>query len=95
MLTIRVHLNDCTEDNGALRVIPYSHRRGRLAAEQIEQAVSVNRPVICVAPCGSALLMKPLLLHASSAARSPSHRRIIHVEFASADLPAGLRWFTD
>jgi ectoine hydroxylase-related dioxygenase (phytanoyl-CoA dioxygenase family) len=95
MLALRVHLDDSGEDNGALRVIPGSHRLGRLTAEQIHEVTAVNRPVTCVAPCGSALLMKPLLLHASSAAKSPSHRRVVHVEFASAELPSGLRWLTD
>jgi len=37
--------------------------------------------------------MRPLLLHASSAARSPQHRRVVHLEFAPRDLlPAGLDW---
>jgi len=33
------------------------------------------------------------VLHASSPAKSPSHRRVIHIEYASGTLPEGLRWF--
>ena len=36
--------------------------------------------------------MRPLVLHASAAAQSPSHRRVIHIEYASEDLPNGLQW---
>ncbi len=39
--------------------------------------------------------MKPLVLHAPSAASDPRHRRVIHIEFAAVDLPRGLSWFTD
>ncbi len=37
MLTVRLHLDDCDETNGALRVIPWSHAFGRLTAEGIRQ----------------------------------------------------------
>ena len=36
--------------------------------------------------------MRPLLLHASSPSSSPEHRRVIHLDFASEDLPGGLMW---
>jgi len=38
--------------------------------------------------------MCPLILHASSKAVSPSHRRVIHIEYAGAELPGGLEWHT-
>lgn len=37
--------------------------------------------------------MRPLLLHASSPAASPGHRRVLHVESAAAGLPGGLQWY--
>ena len=37
--------------------------------------------------------MRPLLLHASSIAIVPSHRRVIHLEYASCQLLGGLEWF--
>jgi hypothetical protein len=36
--------------------------------------------------------MRPLLLHASTVANSPRHRRVIHLEFAADELPDGLAW---
>ena len=45
-----------------------------------------------VAAVGSVLAFRPLLLHASSAAVTPSHRRVMHLDFAACDLPYGLEW---
>ncbi len=42
---------------------------------------------------GGLVVMRPLLLHASSPAKSPAHRRVIHVEYAATDLSGGLEWF--
>ncbi len=93
MLTVRVHLDDCGEDNGPLRVLRGSHGHGRLTDEQIEKWKRPGGEVTCIVPKGGVLLMRPLLLHASSPARNPRHRRVIHLEYASAGLPGGLRWF--
>ncbi len=37
MLAVRIHLDDSSEENGPLRVIPRTHRRGYLTDEQIRQ----------------------------------------------------------
>jgi len=91
MLSVRIHLDDCGEENGPLRVIARSHLRGRLSAEEIH-SLSIGVCETCVVDRGGVVLMRPLLVHASSAARSPAHRRVIHLDFASAQLAHGLRW---
>jgi ectoine hydroxylase-related dioxygenase (phytanoyl-CoA dioxygenase family) len=91
LLTLRLHLDDCTEGNGPLQVLPGSHRQGRLSDEQIAQW-SKGQPTTCVMAAGGALLMRPLLLHRSSPATKPSHRRVLHMEFAGNGLPGGLEW---
>jgi ectoine hydroxylase-related dioxygenase (phytanoyl-CoA dioxygenase family) len=93
MITVRLHLDECVAENGAVRVVPSSHRSGELNAEQIEAFVGRNKPVVCEVPRGGALIMRPLLLHASSPAKAPSHRRVLHIEYASTELPNGLKWF--
>jgi hypothetical protein len=92
MLTIRLHLDDCDETNGALKVLPGSHRFGRLPAERITELRAQHPEVICCASAGDALLMRPLLLHASSRSKSARHRRVLHIEYAAFPLPAGLVW---
>jgi hypothetical protein len=47
---------------------------------------------MCCVPRGGALLMRPLLLHASSSCVIATPRRVIHLEFAAEELPAGLEW---
>jgi ectoine hydroxylase-related dioxygenase (phytanoyl-CoA dioxygenase family) len=91
MLAIRIHLDDCGEDNGPLRVIPGSHRDGILSDGQIQNRAKENA-VACPVHRGDAILMRPLILHSSPPATKPSSRRVVHLEFAAAELPHGARW---
>lgn len=93
MLTVRLHLDDCPADNGPLRVIRSSHRQGRLTDDQIAHWKRAGEQVACLANAGDALLMRPLLLHASSPANKPHHRRVLHLEYAADALPEPLQWF--
>jgi ectoine hydroxylase-related dioxygenase (phytanoyl-CoA dioxygenase family) len=92
MLTVRLHLDACAGENGALRVVPGSHARGRLSPEEIAALASSGEAVLCEAPAGGLLVMRPLLVHASSAATRPGRRRVLHLDFAREALPAPLRW---
>jgi len=88
--TIRVHLDDTDQTNGALRVVPGSHAKGVYRPENIDW--SAEREVICDVRRGGIMLMKPLLLHASSRTTSNHRRRVIHIEFGRKPLPEGLCW---
>ena len=90
VVTLRIHLDDCDATNGALRVVPGSHRHGVVAAATI--ASHTSQATVCAVPAGGAMLMKPLLLHASNRSTSSRPRRVLHLEFASVELPAGLAW---
>jgi hypothetical protein len=93
MVTLRLHLDDCDEDNGPLRVLPGSQDLGRLRNDDIKGLREKMPACVCLAPAGAALAMRPLLVHASSPARSPRHRRVLHLEFAPAQLlPPPLKW---
>jgi hypothetical protein len=92
MLTVRLHLDDADESNGALRVLPGSHRAGRLSAPAIQQYRAEQPEFLCTVSAGDAVLMRPLLLHASSRSTSARHRRVLHLEYAAFDLPPGLNW---
>ena len=92
MLTMRLHLDSADASNGALRVLPGSHRLGRLSAERIQQLRSELPDIVCSVSAGDALLMRPLLLHASSRSTSARHRRVLHIEYAAFTLPDGLHW---
>ncbi|PSB51330.1 phytanoyl-CoA dioxygenase family protein [Chamaesiphon polymorphus] len=93
MLTVRIHLDRTDESNGALKVIPGSHRQGKLTTPQIDEWKQLNRAISCNCQAGGVLLMRPLLLHSSSIATTPSHRRVIHLEYADRPLDKGLEWY--
>lgn len=76
---VRVHLDSCSSVDGPVRVVPGSQRLGRLNASAYTQAQLHE----CSMAQGGALLMRPLLVHASSKATGNSRRRA---------LPYGLRW---
>jgi hypothetical protein len=85
MLTLRLHLDEVTEENGPLRVIPGSHLSD----------TADKPPTTILAAAGDVLAMRPLLLHASNRSHPDTrrHRRILHLEFAGArELPDGFQW---
>ncbi|GAB2869640.1 phytanoyl-CoA dioxygenase family protein [Hymenobacter ruber] len=90
MVTLRIHLDDCDATNGALKVVPGSHRHGVVPAANV--AGFTPDATVCAVPAGGAMLMKPLLLHASNRSTSHRPRRVMHLEFASVELPAELAW---
>lgn len=92
ILAVRLHLDACGADEGALRVVPGSHRLGRLAPERIAEIDKRDEEIVCPADVGDLLLMRPLLLHASSKAARPNGRRVLHFLFAPPVPGHGLRW---
>jgi ectoine hydroxylase-related dioxygenase (phytanoyl-CoA dioxygenase family) len=95
MISVRVHLDDCPPENGALKVIAGSHRSGRMPADSAGQFLRSGGVITCAMKRGGVLLMRPLLFHASSAATAPSRRRVIHFDYAATGLPVGMDWAVD
>jgi len=92
LLAVRVHIDDSRLDNGPLKVVPTSHKLGRLSGRRALEARARLGEAPCLATRGDAILMRPLLLHASSKALAPSRRRVLHVLFGPRTLPYGLEW---
>lgn len=92
MVAFRIHLDDCGPDNGALKIWPGSHFHGRLRDDGISDWIGSHSSVVCPVSSGGLMVMRPLLIHASSKATVPTHRRVIQIEYAADDLPGGLRW---
>lgn len=92
IVALRIHLDDCPADNGALEVVPGSHLQGRISPADL-RAMHIERlAVICPARAGDVLAMRPLLVHGSSKARVPKRRRVLHVEYATTELDSPLQW---
>ncbi len=92
MVAVRIHLDDCGSDCGPLRVIPGSHKSGKLDDASIARMVATKPAAEVLTPQGSLLLIRPLLLHASSPSATPAHRRVLHIEFAPREAISPLQW---
>lgn len=90
-VAVRIHLDDTDETNGALKVIPGSHHK-RLSDDEVDLITRNSIPYTCEVNACGIQIMNPLLLHASSKAISQRHRRVIHLEFNSRELPSQLGW---
>lgn len=92
VVALRLHLDDSTELNGPLRVIPDSHAKRVLDDREFEQIVKVGDHVKCVIKKGGIIAMSPLIFHASSKIINDTPRRVLHIEYArSMDIAAGVR----
>lgn len=90
IFTIRIHLDDTDENNGALKVVPKSHAKGIYRPETIDWEVETEN--ICNVENGGVMVMKPLLLHGSNRTTNGKKRRVIHIEFSDRELPKELNW---
>lgn len=89
MLTLRLHLDDMTDENGPLQVVPGSHRLGKVPVASYETARTI------LGSRGDVLAMRPMLAHRSISSREGTiqHRRILHLEFTGLPhLPDGFEW---
>ena len=92
LTAVRVHLDNSDRENGPLRVIPRSHSYGRLTPSEADKHRSLTGEFICLAQKGGAVLLRPLLLHASSKSKAEAQRRVLHFLYGPPELPFGLRW---
>ena len=78
--------------NGCLKVIPGTHKHGILKQEEIDELVQNASVVPCIVDAADAVIMRPHILHSSSKANEPCHRRVVHLEYSSYVLPDGASW---
>lgn len=90
LVAVRLHLDACGIEDGALHVVPGSHLRGIVGDE--DAALPRALEVACPVPQGHAMIMRPLLLHRSGKASGSSRRRVLHIVFGPEHLPLRLRW---
>jgi len=92
MIAVRLHLDPCGREDGPLRVIPGSHRYGRVMTSVIAELRNAGEQRECLANEGTIWLMRPLLLHASSKASGTGRRRVLHFVYGPRSLTHGLQW---
>ena len=92
LVAVRLQLDPDADAAGPLEVVPGSHRERRSAADAA-QFVAAKR--VALAPeRGGAVVMRPLIVHASGKGDPAKPRRVLHFVFAPPQLPHGLFWAT-
>jgi ectoine hydroxylase-related dioxygenase (phytanoyl-CoA dioxygenase family) len=92
MVTLRVHLDPVDAGNAPLRIVPGSHRLGRIAEDRIDAVVAAGPVRDCLAARGDVWLYRTAIVHGSRAADPPRRRRVLQVDYAATDLPPPLEW---
>jgi hypothetical protein len=92
LVAVRLSLDACTGADGPLKVVPGTHRLGVIEPTTAVELRTSGTEVPCVLAKGSALLMRPLLLHSSSKASGSGRRRVLHFLYGPRELPHGLAW---
>lgn len=92
IVAVRVHVDPCPPQSAPLRLVPGSHAFGRPDMARTDELRKALGELVVPMPRGGALLMRPMILHASPKASHPRPRRVLHFVFAPAHLPLGLAW---
>lgn len=93
IVAVRIHLDDCNEQNGAMWVLPGTHRQGVIAAQDVPAMLEGTKIYTCNAAKGTVMLMSQLLLHKSPYSLSEMPRRVLHIEYSAVELVEGLEWY--
>jgi hypothetical protein len=92
MVTLRLFIDDCDARNGPLEVARGSHRRGRVPAKDAKCIAEGSEIFIATGRVADVLAMRLLAIHSSRKAAAPDHRRVLHVDYASGELPKPIEW---
>ena len=92
MKTFRIHLDDVPEVNAPLLIALGTHRLGKVAENMVPDVVASADVTACTAKRGDIWLYATPIIHASAAATTPTHRRVLQADFADFDLPGELEW---
>jgi hypothetical protein len=93
MVTVRIHLDPVDPQNAPLLIARGSHLHGRIPVDKVEEVVAAADVQACLAASGDVWLYRTPILHASARAAVPGRRRrVLQVDYAARDLPAGLEW---
>lgn len=81
-------LDDFTPDNGALRVVPGSHKWGKLPQEVVaDPAAPYPGEELVTGSAGDVFVMNAHVWHGGTANRTSNHRRAMHAFYCRRDKP--------
>jgi ectoine hydroxylase-related dioxygenase (phytanoyl-CoA dioxygenase family) len=81
-------LDEFTTENGALRVVPGSHRWGRRPQDDLPDPEAIHpQEILVTAPAGTVVIMNAHLWHGGTENRTASPRRALHGFYCRWDIP--------
>jgi ectoine hydroxylase-related dioxygenase (phytanoyl-CoA dioxygenase family) len=81
-------LDDFTQENGATRMVPGSHRWGVTPQEVVSDLYAPHpREILLTGRAGTIVVMNAHMWHGGTANRTASHRRAMHVYYTRWDKP--------
>lgn len=80
IVVLRLHLDDSKPGNGPLRVLQGTHKSGVLTDEPVHDLSLRINAVDCTVQKEGVLVMRPLVIHASSKSITEESRRVLHIE---------------
>lgn len=78
IVSVRVYLDASHADNGPLRMLTGTHLKGVLESDQIDSAKNTVEESMPEVARGGVLILRPLILHASSKSVCSDSRRVLH-----------------
>ncbi|MBZ0290160.1 MAG: phytanoyl-CoA dioxygenase family protein [Anaerolineae bacterium] len=79
-------LDDFTEENGATRVVPGSHRSGKVPKDDMANPADPHpNEKLLLAPAGTVVVFNSHTWHGGTLNRSPNRRRAMHCYFCRRD----------
>lgn len=91
-MSVRIHLDNCFIENGAMLVAPKSHKVGMLSDKSEIEKVASGETCYCEIQKGGVMCFTPLLLHKSPYATTTKKRRVLQIDYAGTKLINGLEW---
>lgn len=92
MATLRLHLDDCDDDNAPLTVAIGSHRLGLVPVTEVADVAVRHPQFTCHAEAGDVWAYSTPILHTSARSLSDRRRRVLQIDYAAVPLPAPLQW---